>query len=73
MPIPKTTKQHQAFAEYCDDSEKWAVTAGSCEIWPAEFTEAQAKRLAELENGKRPPTSWHAAKRILVKEGLMEA
>lgn len=53
-----------------DDDGKWGVRDDDGGlIYEADFPEAVAKRIAELESEDEPPEDWEATESILEREG----
>lgn len=68
MPI-RAVRLYQPFK---GDNGKWGVELDDTSVlYEADFTERQAKRLAELENSFDPPEDWEAAREILERERLI--
>jgi hypothetical protein len=62
-------KTYKAFKD--EESGLFGVKAKDHVLYEAMFTTAQAKRIAEIENGTPKPKDWYAVEHQLEQEGLL--
>lgn len=65
------TKKKYLYRAFKGEDGTFGVRANDHVLYEPMFSEACAKRLAQLESGNTPPKDWHAAEQILEAEGLL--